>query len=45
MGAGALATADLGGMVFESHHRTIEQKTYNLKSNYTKEVFTELQKF
>ena len=44
-GTGALATADVGGMVCESHHRTVEQKTYNLKNNYTKGVFTELQKF
>ena len=32
MGTGALATADLGGTVCESHHKTIEQKSYNLKN-------------
>ena len=44
-GTGALAAADLEGMVCEPHHRAPEQTTHKLENNYMKEVLALLQKF
>ena len=38
-GTRALAAADLGGVGYEPHHRTTEQKAHKLENSYTKEVF------
>ena len=41
----ALASADLGGMACEPHHRATEQTTHRLENNSTKEVLALLPKF
>ena len=42
---GALAVADLGGVVCESYHRATEQTTHKLENSYTKEVLALLENF